>query len=132
VLSSFVALSVLGCSRSLSRSDALSKFKLTQAYGVLRNGIQPDGSIVNMAHNQDGSPSVGSNGLVRADGETLADIAVTGIVQSDVHAIAHFRLAFRLSASAQERIRAQQQQYGIPSMGNNDVCHVDDRNSQVL
>jgi hypothetical protein len=123
---------ILGCSKSVTRSEALTKFKQTQAYTMLSHGVQPDGSFVNLGRKADGSPSVGSDGLMHGDGETLADIVVTGIVQSEVHAAAHFHLVFDLSPSALQTIRAERAKSGLPSEGNNDVCHIDEQSSHAI
>jgi hypothetical protein len=99
---------------------------------MINHGVQPDGSFLNLGRKPDGSPLVGSDGLVHGDGETLADILVTGNVQSEVHAATHFHLVFNLSPDALQRIRAERAKSGLPNEGNNEVCHIDEQASHVI
>jgi hypothetical protein len=91
---------IAGCSKSLTGSRALSLFQTTRAYALLKHGVQPDGSYTNLARKLDGFPLPGADGLVYGEAETLGDITVTGIVQSEMRAAAHFHLAFNLSPKA--------------------------------
>jgi hypothetical protein len=130
-LSFFALTTILACSRSLGSPQALEKFEQTPAFTVLSHGIRPDGSSLNV-HHPDGSSFVDPDGFLEGDGEALKSLVVTDIVQVGTRAAVHFRFVFDLTPTALKTVRTQRQKSGVSPVGNNDVCLIDERNSQAI
>ncbi len=107
VLSTLLFLS--GCSKSLSRPQALSLFEKVPAFHWISQGALPDGALYH---------------------GSLQSITVDGIVQNESTAIAYFRMTYHLTAEAVQQLHAARVQAGIPAFGNNSVCTYDE--SQAL